>query len=344
MTGTRHVHAGAGGGGGGVSGVGDGLGSVGAGDYRWSTGNGGLALRHPPACSGACPWAWSRQSGSDSAGGVTTIAGTMGATAAGDAVTGVGFVGRWVLMATAPTLTVPATMTVIAAAVTLSAMLIGRLGDDRRRGHLERGLLRRRGRADHHVVRGLPELADEAREAERRQQDDRGQRRHAATLAAVLPRAPEAPLRPMDQGLGLLGRHAHGLGRSPRASAPRTPGAPAPHGGDRGWTTASCGSPLDRAPARRPRRCPPSARRCNPGSSEMVGEGRVPLGTTGARADHVQRHVGGDARYPRLELVATVEPAETPVDTEHRLLDGFVGLLAILEDAVADLSPTGRGT
>ena len=44
---------------------------------------------------------------------------------------------------------------------------------------------------------------------------------------------------------------------------------------------------------------------------------------------------------PGLELVSAVESTETSVDAEHRLLDGLVGLLAVLQDPVADLRGEG---
>ena len=42
-----------------------------------------------------------------------------------------------------------------------------------------------------------------------------------------------------------------------------------------------------------------------------------------------------------LELITTVESGKSPVDPEHGLLDRLVGLLAVLQDAVADLRREG---
>ena len=268
------------------------------------------------------------------------MSGAAGA-GAGDADTGTAFDGFWVCrIATAPTLTVPATMTVMAAAVTLSAMLTA--------PWVSAGAAVTWTAACCAVAVALATTSCAGCQSLRRNPGilkcDRKmigrQGRDPAPLATLVPGAAEALLRAVDQRLGLLRRHAEGL-------ADLLVGAPLElteherlavvlrDGRQDGADLLLIEDPLDglgRVVGERGRQ---------PDVLGDLGGQRVALRAARAGADHVERHVGGDARDPRLELVPAVEPAETPVDPEHRLLDGLVGLLAVLEDPVADLGRQG---
>ena len=339
------VHAGAGGGGGGgVTGPGVGLGSVGDGEsVGVSTGT------TVPVWPWPCVWSaglwcglwWGLTTGFDRTGGATTITGGATAAGAGDAVTGVGFDGFCVCwMATAPTLTVPATMTVMAAAVTLSAMLTapwvtaGAAVTWTAACCAVAVALTTTSCAGCHSLRRNPGSRNGARRMIGASAGD------AAALAAAVPGAAEALLGAVDQRLGLLRRYAEGLADLlVRASLELAQDQRlAVMIGDLRQDRADLlliEDALDRLGR------VVGQRGGEPGVLGDVGRHGVALRTARARADHVERHVGGDARDPRLELIPAVERAQTAIDPQHRLLDGLVGLLAILQDAVADLGRQG---
>jgi hypothetical protein len=54
--------------------------------------------------------------------------------------------------------------------------------------------------------------------------------------------------------------------------------------------------------------------------------------------DHVERHVRRDARDPRLEREAAVEPVQALEDADHRLLEGLVGVVGVRQQPPADVS------
>ena len=268
-----------------------------------------------------------------------TTAGATG-TGAGDAVTGVGFDGFCVCWMHRAHADGAGHDDGDGCGGDLVGHADGPLGHGRGRGHRHGRLLRRRGRAGHHVVGGLPQLAEEPGRPEPRQEDDRGQGRDAATLAAAVPGAAETLLGAVDQRLGLLRRHAEGL-----ADLLVRPSLELAQ--DQRLAVVIGDLRQDRADLLLIQDAFDRLGRVvgqgddEPGVLGEVGCDGVALRTTRAGADHVERHVGGDARDPRLELIPAVERAQAAVDPQHRLLDGLVGLLAILQDAVADLGRQG---
>ena len=215
----------------------------------------------------------------------------------------------------------------------------GALGRGGCRRDLDGDLLHRRGRVGHHVVRGLPELAEEPGQPERRQKEDRGQRRRrrdARRLRSTRRRKLFAER--WISAFALLRRYAEGVAdllvERPRTHRFQRPAVVIGDGrqdrADLSWSG--------------PTRPPWTESSVNETTSRLSSEmsdipGRA--GTARAARGPCRATRSWRCARPTPGALPAVEPAEAPIDTEHRLLDGLVGLLAILEDAVADLGRQG---